>query len=205
MTADRELQRVETFSDGVFAIACTLLILEIKVPHMGEDARRGALWAELRHLWPSFVAYALGFCTIFVAWAGHHRALAMLKECSKPFLYANGLLLLTITFIPFPTALLAEHINTAQAHVAVMFYAVANLGTSAAFYLWWYTMQRPRWLFSDALSPAMHRRATRQMWVGSAVVVVTAIVAKWFPMVALVMMAVSQVIWIIMSLESTDM
>jgi uncharacterized membrane protein len=125
MNAHKELQRIEAFSDGVFAIACTLLILEITVPHVEDIMRPRALWPALKAVWPSFVAYLISFESIFIAWAGHHRALKLLVTSSKAFLYANGLLLLTITFMPFPTALLAEYINTPQANIAVTFYSAA--------------------------------------------------------------------------------
>ena len=78
MNAHKELQRIEAFSDGVFAIACTLLILEITVPHVEDMTRPGALWPALKAVWPSFVAYLISFESIFIAWAGHHRALNML-------------------------------------------------------------------------------------------------------------------------------
>lgn len=125
MNSHKELQRIEAFSDGVFAIACTLLVLEFKVPHVEDMMRPGALWPALKAVWPSFVAYLISFGSILVAWAGHHRALNMLVRSSKAFLYANGLLLLTVTFMPFPTAVLAEYINTPQANIAVMFFSAA--------------------------------------------------------------------------------
>src|SRR5215510_3193171 len=154
MNAHKELQRIETFSDGVFAIACTLLILEITVPHVDDLTRPGALWPALKAGWPSFVAYLMSFESIFIAWAGHHRALNMLVRSSKPFLYANGLLLLTITFMPFPTALLAEYINTPQANIAVSFYSAAWLLTNLSLMVWWLSMFRPVRLVPTSMKAA---------------------------------------------------
>ena len=108
MNSHKELQRIEAFSDGVFAIASTLLILEITVPHVDDVMHPGALWPALKAEWPSFVAYLLSFESILIAWAGHHRALNAMVRSSKAFLFANGFLLLTITFMPFPTAVLAQ-------------------------------------------------------------------------------------------------
>src|SRR5215831_83117 len=143
MNPHKELQRIEAFSDGVFAIACTLLVLEFKVPHVTDRSGPGSLWPSLKAVWPSFVAYILSFFSILVAWAGHHRALNALVGSSKAFLYANGFLLLTITFIPFPTAVLAEYINTPQANIAVMFYSGAWLVSNVGFNVWWLTIFRP--------------------------------------------------------------
>src|SRR6266550_1928732 len=86
--------RVEAFSDGVFAIAITLLILEIRVPH-GD----GGLWAGLLALWPSYIAFLMSFIVILIMWVNHHELLRMVRSVNYPFLFANGLLLLTVTFV----------------------------------------------------------------------------------------------------------
>jgi uncharacterized membrane protein len=114
--------RLEAFSDGVFAIAITLLILEIKVPR----AEHG-LWAGLASLWPSYVAFLMSFAVILIMWVNHHELLRMVERVDYPILFANGLLLLTITFVPFPTAVLAEHLRTPEAKAAVAFYCVTFL------------------------------------------------------------------------------
>src|SRR5438093_11825367 len=107
--------RVEAFSDGVFAIAITLLILEIRVPH-GEA---GGLWAGLLALWPSYIAFLMSFVVILIMWVNHHELLRMVQGVNYPFLFANGFLLLTVTFISFPMAVLAQVIVTHDATVDV--------------------------------------------------------------------------------------
>jgi TMEM175 potassium channel family protein len=199
MNSHKDLQRIEAFSDGVFAIACTLLVLEITVPHIENVLQPAALWPALKRLWPSFVAYLLSFESILVAWAGHHRGLSVLVRSSKAFLYANGLLLLTITFIPFPTAVLAEYINTPQENVAVMFYSAAWLATNVSFHLWWLSMFRPVRLLSTSISHATVRRTTIHMLCGSAVYVVTTVIAYWVPITAFVIIFLSQALWIVLS------
>ena len=109
--------RLEAFSDGVFAIAITLLILEIKVPH----AEHG-LWAGLAALWPSYVAFVMSFVVVLIMWVSHHQMLGMMNRVNYRILFINGLLLLTVTFVPFPTAVLAEHLATPEAKSAVAFY-----------------------------------------------------------------------------------
>jgi uncharacterized membrane protein len=100
--------RMEAFSDGVFAIAITLLVLEIPVPTSGESDLLQALIAE----WPSFLAYIVSFSTIGAIWLGHTSVTEFLSEVSPGFLRLNLLLLLFVAFLPFPTRLLAE--NTAS-------------------------------------------------------------------------------------------
>ncbi|PYP18565.1 MAG: hypothetical protein DMD54_04890 [Gemmatimonadetes bacterium] len=112
--------RVEAFSDGVFAIAITLLILEIRVPHVEHG-----LWAGLLALWPSYVAFLLSFVVILIEWVNHHELLRNVRGVSYPYLFANGLLLLTVTFVPFPTAVLAAYLGTSEAKTAVAFYCGA--------------------------------------------------------------------------------
>ena len=198
ISARQELRRIEAFSDGVFAIACTLLVLEFKVPHVAGGS--GSLWPALKAAWPSFVAYALSFWSILLAWAGHHRALSALVGTSRALLYSNGILLMTITFIPFPTAVLAEYINTPQANVAVMFYSGVWLVVNVAFNVWWQSMLRPiRLIFS--LSDAALTRATLQTSSGLLIYSCTTTLAFWFPVASLMIILASQILWVVVSVE----
>jgi len=88
--------RLEAFSDGVFAIAITLLVLELHVPT--EDH----LWSELKDEWPSFAAFLLSFWVIGIIWVNHHGVIDHIGRANRPLLYLNLLLLLTVVFIPFP-------------------------------------------------------------------------------------------------------
>ena len=136
--------RVEAFSDGVFAIAITLLILEIRVPH-GE----GNLWGGLLALWPSYIAFLLSFVVILIEWVNHHELLRMVRAVNYPFLFANGFLLLTVTFVPFPTAVVAANLNTPDARTAVALYC----GTFVANALLW------NLLFATIVRGALHALA----------------------------------------------
>lgn len=131
----RNPNRTEAFSDGVFAIAITLLILEIRAPQVGEHGSSAALWAGLLHLWPSYLAYFLAFTTILIFWIGHHALLDHAKIISQPILMANGLFLLTVAFLPFPTSVVAEHLRSESGSAAAAFYALSNLFNSLTFYI----------------------------------------------------------------------
>jgi TMEM175 potassium channel family protein len=204
MNSHKELQRIEAFSDAVFAIACTLLVLEITVPHVEDVMRPAALWPALKRTWPSFVAYLISFESILIAWAGHHRALNLLVRSSKAFLYANGLLLLSITFLPFPTAVLAAYINTPQANVAVTFYSAASLVANLSFDVWWLSMFRPRRLIAASVSHAATRKATIQMLCGTSLYVATTILSYWFPITALIVIFANQLLWIVLSVGEDE-
>lgn len=124
--------RLEAFSDGVFAIAITLLILEIRPPDAGVE---GSLWRNLLALWPSYVAFALSFFVILVTWIVHHDLVRLIRGTTQPVLLANGCALFYVTFIPFPTAVLAAHLEGAEATTAVAFYCGTFVVGSAAFNL----------------------------------------------------------------------
>src|SRR5436305_1988769 len=104
--SEKETTRVEAFSDGVFAIAMTLLILEIRVPSAsaGPPLDNWALLRSLLSLWPSYLAFLLSFGTVLVMWINHHGLFKYAHRANNRLLFANGFLLLVVTFIPFPTA-----------------------------------------------------------------------------------------------------
>ena len=138
----RETARVEAFSDGVFAIAITLLILEVRVPHLPLEAGDRELGAALRALWPSFLTFAGTFGAILTMWINHHGFFDLLERVDRRFLYANGLLLLLITFVPFPTALLAAYLERPGANVASAFYCATYVAINVAYNLLWFTAAR---------------------------------------------------------------
>jgi uncharacterized membrane protein len=113
--------RLEAFSDGVFAIAITLLVLEIKVPsaHDGHSLAHGLL-----ELWPSYAGFAVSFVTIGIIWVNHHAVIASVERVDRTLLFKNLLLLLTVSFIPFPTAVMAEYVRADSGeNLAAAFYA----------------------------------------------------------------------------------
>ena len=99
--------RLETFSDGVFAIAATLLVLEFSV----DSAHAPDLGSALLHLWPSYLAYATSFITIGIIWMNHHTCVETIGRVDRPLLFLNLLLLLTVAFLPFPTRLVADYLQ----------------------------------------------------------------------------------------------
>ena len=117
-TEEKQTARIESFSAGVFSIAITLLVLGIKVLTAAELGDHQSLLFALRGQWPSFCAYLVSFFTILIMWIQHHRLFAFIKCTDLPFFYLNGFLLLLVTFVPFPTTLLAEHIQHGNARTA---------------------------------------------------------------------------------------
>ncbi len=119
---DRDMFRLEAFSDAVFAIAITLLVLEIKVPSLSPAASNAELWEALGDLWPSFIAYVASFLAILITWVNHHELVHLVHHSGRVFMFANGALLLFVVFLPFPTAVLAHYLNQSAANVAAALY-----------------------------------------------------------------------------------
>ena len=134
---ERETGRVEAFSDGVFAIALTLLILEIHVPQPKDLAEQGGLNAALLHQWPAFFAYLLSFLFVLIMWINHHRLFTHIRRVNGAFLFLNGFLLLFATFMPFPTQMLATYIQRPEAKTAAVLYAGTNLLVAIGYQLLW--------------------------------------------------------------------
>jgi uncharacterized membrane protein len=134
-------ERLEAFSDGVFAIAITLLVLEIRVPSTDQLNDPVELIKALGALWPSYVGYLLSFVTIGIIWANHHNLFRLVGRVSHGLVLANLLLLLTVGFVPFPTALLAATLETPSAQIGVLVYAATFVAVAIAFNVLWYEIR----------------------------------------------------------------
>jgi uncharacterized membrane protein len=160
MHEPKQTGRLEAFSDGVFAIAITLLVLEIKVP--GELPEGAHLSEALGQQWPSYLAFVTSFATIGIMWLNHHRMFSYITRVDHTLLLLNGLLLLGITFVPFPTALLAEYIQHPDQQVAAAVYSGTFVGLALVFnLLWGYATHQAR-LLDPSVDQEMVRKITRQ-------------------------------------------
>ena len=121
---EKETGRLEAFSDGVFAIAITLLILELKVPSLiSADISSASLGKALLQQWPSYFSLVTSFFTILVMWVHHHTIFSHVRKTDAWVHFANGCLLLLVTFVPYPTSVLAKYLETPGAKAAAIFYS----------------------------------------------------------------------------------
>ncbi len=138
---EKQTGRLEAFSDGVFAVAITLLVLNIKIPGIDLPASKlpddSGLWQALRDEWPMLAAYVTSFATIGVMWLNHHRLFTHIKRADTVLLLLNLLLLLIIVFIPVPTALLAEYLVRPDLHTAAILYSSTSLLMACCFNVLW--------------------------------------------------------------------
>ena len=180
--------RVETFSDGIFAIIVTLLVLEIKVPHLAETDHDSIakLASALWELAPKILAWIISFLTVCVIWVNHHRIFEVMKDINQPFFWLNANLLLWVSLIPFPTALMGDYPHNP---LAVCSYGAVSLMMGIAFSLIRVYMWR---------KPELTKNLTREeLWVGVRNVILfgptpylIGMICAWFyPMLAFVLYA----------------
>lgn len=136
--------RLETFSDGIFAIAATLLILDVNLNGDGSVAH------QLVQAWPSYAAYAISFATLGIVWVNHHTVFKQIGRVDRTFLFINVLFLMVVAFTPFPTRVLAENMRE-QSKAAAVAYGLTYTAMALCFNaLWFYAARRRRLIAEDA-------------------------------------------------------
>ncbi len=148
--------RLEAFSDGVFAVAITLLVLNLQVPQLVAGSE---LVSRLGALWPKLLSYALSFVLVGIYWVAHHNTFHYIKRSDRNLLWLNILLLMCMVFLPFPTALLGQY---PEQRVAIIIYAGTLVITGLVLQaLWWYATSGYR-LVDRTIDPRLVQRATRR-------------------------------------------
>jgi uncharacterized membrane protein len=191
--------RLEAFCDGVFAIALTLLIIEIKVPPVESVHSKQELWHAFAHHWPSWVAFFISFITILISWVNHSAALKLISKSSPKFSYANGLLLLSVTILPFPTAAVAEYMNTDLAQPAVTLYCGASLLNNLAWNVIMFVCRRES-LYHSHVDMDKVRATDQYVKFGFVFYSVAFITSFWYPLLGFIMISVSFVAWLILGI-----
>ena len=182
--ADREahflpLDRFNAFSDGVFAIAITLLVLEIAIPHAGES-----VLPALREQWPEFLGYFISFAFIGGIWISHSGVTKFMKHGDAESFTLNLLLLLLVGLLPFSTALMVTHLKGADAEVSVLLYGVNLLLASLVLSLLIRYLSREPSLLVDQIAEGTLRRITRRRWTALGLNLLAIAVALVAPKVA---------------------
>lgn len=157
--ADKQLDRIVFFSDAIFAIAITLLVLEIRVPELEPARATEELGAALLALTPKYFSYFISFMAIGVYWTAHHRLFQYIVRYDRRLIWINLLLMLCIAFLPFPTAVMGAYPSVP---IAIIFYAVSVGATGLArALLWWYAASGYR-LLDPHTDPATVRLETER-------------------------------------------
>jgi uncharacterized membrane protein len=132
---EKETGRLEAFSDGVFAIAITLLVLDLKAPRLTAGASAAQLGKALLQQWPNYIGLVTSFFTILIMWVHHHAILRNVCKTDAWLHFANGCLLFGVTFVPYPTSILTTYFETPAAKMAAAFYSGTFVFMAFCFYL----------------------------------------------------------------------
>jgi uncharacterized membrane protein len=170
--------RLETFSDGVFAIAATLLVLEFSV----SSGRN--LGHQLVHLWPAYLAYVTTFVTIGIIWMNHHHTVSLVGRVDRTMLFVNNLLLLVIAFLPFPTKLVGDYLNKDGEKAATLAYAATFVVMALLHQVWWQYARRNRRLIADGVPDEALRAVDRAYAPGVAMYGLVLVLAFFSPLAA---------------------
>jgi uncharacterized membrane protein len=192
--------RTEAFSDGIFAIAITLLVLEIHLPEAGG---KHSLWNALAAQWPSYFAFALSFFVILVTWINHHDLLQLVRADSRRFQLANGLLMFYVVSVPFPTAVLAANLAGTEISPAVTLYCGTFVVGSIAWRLLFTTIGRDH-LFRTDVDAHTIRHISRSIWMGLSIHVSAALLALVLPWLALAITAAVRLFFLHLSYQTAS-
>jgi uncharacterized membrane protein len=189
-SVSRDTRRLEAFSDAVFAISITLLILEIKPPPDDRHLLHGLL-----ALWPSYLAYAVTFLFIGQVWANHHVMFDHIRAADRVVLLLNTLLLMIVAFLPFATSVLAGALRSGHGQrTAVIFYGIAFDVTALSFNAVWQYARRNR-PFSEALDPAGATAISRRFQLALAWLAIGALAGALLPVLGVAVIAAFNVFY----------
>jgi uncharacterized membrane protein len=184
-------------SDGVFAIAITLLVLNLKVPLAASftPVTAGALATALVEGWPNYLTLVLSFATILIMWVYHHNLFKAARQSEPMLLFSNGLLLLGVSLVPFPTALVGVYLTTPAATVACAVYAGFFVLINSAYNLLWWAIsrQQPR----DRVRGRRFSRSMLILLLGLPCYLIATAVAFWSPMLTLLICGALWIVWAI--------
>jgi uncharacterized membrane protein len=179
-----ESTRLEAFSDGVFAIAITLLVLDLKAP-----ASRGAVTHDLLMQWPAYAAYLASFGYIGVIWVNHHYLFTRIARVNGALLWRNLALLLAVSVLPFPTAVVAsafQYGDINDERTAIVFYALVAGAAAATWLVLFHFLSRAPYLLEDKSHTAFFAAERRRAVFGVTLYGLSAVAAVWYPAAGLV-------------------
>jgi len=191
--------RLEAFCDGVFAIAFTLLLIDINAPRSSAITSTAPFWHALQTILPSVFAFLLSFAIIFITWMNHHSIFQSINKSSGAFIYSNAFLLLTVVFIPFPTALLGSYLLTDHAAPAVVIYNAVIALQAIGWILFCGVALRDR-LTKDTAAASTLRTSYRNAWLSLVLYSGLAVVAVWFPQPIAAVTTLTWIFWLVFGL-----
>ncbi|MGA2584126.1 MAG: TMEM175 family protein [Tepidisphaeraceae bacterium] len=179
MEPSNDTARLEAFSDGVFSVAITLLAFVVKIPFPADLKPGQTLGQALAAQWPIYLAYLTSFLTILVMWMNHHRLFKMIRRTTRPLFIFNGLLLMFITLVPYPTELMATYLRHPDAKIAAAVYSGTYLMISFCFNGIWRYAKWDRHLIGEHVSDEQIKRLHQQYRFGPLYYLIAFLASFW--------------------------
>lgn len=199
METEKETARIEAFSDAVFAIAVTLLVLELHVPEFKAGMQPQELLKEMQLQWPVYVAFTISFFSIFIVWVNHHKIFKQIYKRNTAVMFVNGLILFLISLVSFASAMLSRFYLTPSKQLSVTIYTGLFVLVNLAFNLLWQQASRDRTLLRPGISAAAIREIRNDNLYGLPVYLAAFVLSFYQPDVA---MAICMLLWVFWAASS---
>lgn len=196
---EKETVRIENFSDAVFAIAITLLVLDLHVPS-SEIIKNGSdLWNYLKNDWASFLAFTLSFFSIFIMWVNHHKIFKQIYTRNTAIMFSNGLILFLVSAVSYPTALLARFFNGEASSTVVAIYTGIFVLINLSYNLLWFLASHNRKHLRPEITDLAIKKIRNNYSYGFPTYLIAFGISFQFPSIALL---ISMILWIFWAISS---
>ncbi|KQM41918.1 TMEM175 family protein [Chryseobacterium sp. Leaf201] len=195
----KETGRIEGFSDGVFAIAITLLVLDLHLPEENAITNGNDLWVFMKNQWPTFLAFILSFFSIFIMWVNHHKIFKQIYSRNSAIMFANGLILFLVSAVSYPTALLARYFNGEASSIVVAIYTGTFVLINLAFNLLWFLASRNKKLLRPGITDEAIKKIHNNYLYGLPIYLVALLFSFWIPAVSLMIILGLWIFWALSS------
>ena len=196
---EKETVRMEGFSDAIFAIAITLLVLDLHVPEKDALTSGSAIISYLTAQWPSYLAFSISFFSIFIMWVNHHKLFKQIYSRNTAITFANGLILFFASVVSYPTGLLARFFNTPFANVVVAVYTGLFIVINLSYLLLWHVASKDKTLLRPGISQSSIKKITLNYVYGLPVYIIAFGLSFSYPVISLVICICLWVYWALSS------
>ena len=192
---EKETERIEAFSDGVFAISVTLLVLELHLPEIKDGDTSIHLLEQLKLQWPGYIAFVISFFSIFIIWVNHHKVFKQIYKRNTGLMFANGLILFLVSLVSFPSALLARFFLTDSKQLSVTIYTGLFVLINLAFNLLWQQATADKKLLRPGISDAAIMQLRNNYLYGFPTYLTAFVLSFFYPDPALLICVLLWVFW----------
>ncbi|MBT2564724.1 DUF1211 domain-containing protein [Pedobacter sp. ISL-68] len=196
---EKETERIEAFSDGVFAISVTLLVLELHVPEIKDGDTSVHLLEQLKLQWPGYIAFVISFFSIFIIWVNHHKVFKQIYKRNTGLMFANGLILFLVSLVSFPSALLARFFLTDSKQLSVTIYTGLFVLINLAFNLLWQQATSDKKLLRPGISDAAIMQLRNNYLYGFPTYLIAFVLSFFYPDPALLICVLLWIFWAVSS------